>query len=210
MPSSLRILISAFEPFDGRAVNASAAALECLVAEPPPGIEITPVLLPVVGVVAPRRLVAAIRRHRPDAVVALGEAGGNAAIAVERIAVNLRDYPIADNAGKQPRDRPVVKDGPLALSATVPVKKMVDAIRAEGVPAQVSLSAGSYLCNEVMYAMLHGLQHGALHGSDGEPPIPAGFVHVPLLPEQIGASSPRPSMGAETVARALRAALRRL
>lgn len=204
MPSPVRILISAFEPFDGRAVNASAAALECLVAEPPSGIEITPVLLPVVGVVAPRRLVAAIRRHRPDAVVALGEAGGNAAIAIERIAVNLRDYPIADNAGKQVRDRPVVKDGPLALLATLPVKRMVDAIRAVGVPAQVSLSAGAYLCNEVMYAMLHGLAHGGT----GDPPIPAGFVHVPLLPEQIGASSPRSSLSAETVARGLRAAIR--
>ena len=191
------LLVSAFEPFDGRAVNASAAALECLVADPPRGVAIAPLLLPVVGVTAPRRLLSAIRRHRPVAVVALGEAGGNAAIAVERIAINLRDYPIPDNAGKQVRDRPVVKGGPLALQATLPAKAMVAAMRGVGVPAIESLSAGSYLCNEVMYALLHELAET----------LPAGFIHLPLLPEQVGGTAARPSMSAETASRALHAAL---
>jgi pyroglutamyl-peptidase len=146
-------------------------------------------------------LVSTLLRTQPDAVVMLGESGSAASITIERVALNLRDYRIADNEGSTIVDRPVREGGPAAYFATLPVRLLVDACRATGVPAELSLSAGTFLCNEVMYAALDGAAREGLH-------IPIGFIHVPQLPEQaVDAQKSRPTMACETTTRAIRAVL---
>lgn len=196
------LLLTAFEPFNGSAVNPSQRVLETIEKAGLDRFVLHTLVLPVVGGVAPRRVVAAIGRVRPDVVISLGESGRAAAIMVERIAVNLRDYPIADNAGRRVRERPVVRGGPDAIFATVPARAMVAAIERAGVPATPSLSAGSFLCNEVMYAVLH-----ATRGTS----IRAGFIHVPQLPAQVAGAGARgaqaSSMALDATTTGVRAAL---
>ncbi|MDZ4830081.1 MAG: pyroglutamyl-peptidase I [Phycisphaerae bacterium] len=186
--TSLRVLLSGFEPFAGSRINPSCEVLDRLCAAPPSGIAIFPVVLPVVGFDAIKRLLAAMRRTLPDAVVLLGESGLASGIVLERVAINLRDYRIPDNAGVQVRDSPVVRGGPAAYFSTLPVRRLVAACRAAGVPAELSLSAGSFLCNEVMYAALHAT---VTRG----PTVPTGFIHLPQLPEQASSGEKtRPTM----------------
>lgn len=146
-------------------------------------------------------LLQAFRRDRPDAVVCLGESGQATGITFERVAVNLRDYRLPDNAGRQVVDQPVVAQGPAAYFATLPVRTMFEAVRERGIHAELSMSAGTFLCNEVMYAALHWAATEA-------PATLAGFVHVPRLPEQVaGRDGALPSMDAMTTARGVAAAL---
>jgi pyroglutamyl-peptidase len=119
------------------------------------------------------------------------------AISIERVAINLLDYRMADNAGHQAIDEPIVPDGPAAYFVTLPVRAMLEAVHAAGIPAELSLSAGAFLCNQVTYELLHYL---TTHQLD----IPAGFVHLPALPEQVtNASPPMPSMALETMVRGI-------
>lgn len=197
----MRVLLTGFEPFGGSMINPSAEATLLLRRRQIPGIELVVRQLPVVGGVAVREMLDAIRSERPDAVVALGESGQASAITLERLAVNLRDYRIADNAGEQVTDEPVVPGGPAAYFATLPTRAMQAAMHAEGIPAELSMSAGTFLCNEVMYAMLHHIASEGLA-------IKAGFIHVPQLPEQVvAAGRGRASMDRETIARGVAAGL---
>ncbi len=143
-------------------------------------------------------LAAAIEAVRPDAVLAVGEAGGRAGLSVERVAINLDDARIADNAGRQPLDRAVVAGAPDAYFATLPAKAMVAAIRAAGLEGSVSYSAGTFVCNHVFF----GLRHLA---ETRHPAMRCGFVHVPWMPEQAPADAP--AMSSDAVARGLAAAL---
>jgi|GEM_PF-2660901 len=136
---------------------------------------------------------------RPDAVLCVGQYGGANCIRVERVAINLRDARIADNAGKQPTDEPVVAGGPDAYFATIPTREIVDALRERGIPAQLSYSAGTFVCNNLLYC--------ALHESERSNPAPrCGFVHVPYLPEQTKDGN-APSMGLEMMVKALHIAV---
>lgn len=198
----MRILLSGFEPFGGSSVNPSQRIVEAIASRGVAGIEIVPLLLPVVGGVAPRRLRSAMKACGPAAVLCLGESAKASSIVVERIAVNLRDYRLADNRGRVVKESPVVRGAPAAYFATVPVRAIVDSIRKSGVPAELSLSAGTFLCNEVMFALLHATAGSGVRG---------GFIHVPQLPEQCaadGAVSGRPTMALETSVAAIEAALR--
>jgi pyroglutamyl-peptidase len=200
----MRVLLTGFDPFGGSTINPSAEASQLLRGRPIPGIELITHQLPVVGGAATAQVIAAIDSSRPDSLVLLGESGQAAAITIERLAANLRDYRIADNAGGQVTDQPVVPGGPAAYFATLPVKAMQSAIQEEGIPADLSMSAGTFLCNEVMYAALH---HIAVSGL----PIRAGFIHLPQLPEQVvSAGRGRASMDRETIVRGVAAALRTL
>ncbi|MDZ4754128.1 MAG: pyroglutamyl-peptidase I [Phycisphaerae bacterium] len=198
------ILITGFEPFGGSDINPSAEAVHCLKSMRITGAKITTAILPVVSGQASRRLLSAVRRTKPDAVVCLGESGKAACVTIERLAANLCDYRIADNKGITVIDEPVVNDGPAAYFATLPVRAMSMAIRDIGIPAELSMSAGTFLCNEVMYSLLHEtVTRGPL--------VPAGFIHLPPLPAQVVASGrERASMPIETTVMALRAALRAL
>jgi pyroglutamyl-peptidase len=144
-----------------------------------------------------------LRAHRPVLVICVGQAGGRAAVTPERVAINVDDARIPDNAGAQPVDRPVVRGGPAAYFSTLPIKAMVEAIRAAGLPAEVSQTAGTFVCNHVFYGLMH-----ALRRREG---VRGGFIHVPLLPEQAKAGQvclPLEDMTA-AVAVAIETALRR-
>lgn len=145
----------------------------------------------------------AIEKIGPDAVVCVGQAGGRCAVTVERVAVNVDDFSIPDNEGQQPRNLPIVEGGPDADLSTLPIHEMVEAMRGAGVPAAVSNSAGTYVCNHVMYGVAHYLaQH--------RPTAISGFIHIPYLPQQVLDKPDKPSMGLELALRGLTAGLEAL
>ncbi|MGW4388729.1 pyroglutamyl-peptidase I [Streptomyces sp. NPDC004685] len=194
-----RVLITGFEPFGGESVNPSWQAASLVAAEPPAGLTVTAVQLPCVfgeSVAALRR---AVRESGPDLVVCLGQAGGRPGVTVERVAVNVDDARIPDNAGVAPVDEPVVPGGPAAYFSTLPIKACVAAMREAGVPAAVSNTAGTFVCNHVAYGLAHLI-------ATELPGVRGGFVHVPWAPEQVpdGTAAALP---AETVAQGLRALL---
>ncbi|MER3420403.1 MAG: pyroglutamyl-peptidase I [Chloroflexota bacterium] len=196
-----RVLITGFEPFGGATANSSALAAEILAAERPGGAETVSLILPVVRYRCIDLTVAAIERRPPDLVVMLGQGGGRAAITPERVAINLDDFRQPDNAGHHPIEEPIVPGGPAAYFATLPVRAMVREMQAAGVPAAVSNSAGTYVCNHLSYGVLHHLALRRL-------PVRAGLIHLPYLPEQVtGMGAETPSMALETMLRGLRAAI---
>ena len=140
---------------------------------------------------------AAIKEHNPDVVIDVGQAGGRACVTVEKVGINLADARIPDNAGEQPSDEPLQADGPTAYFATIPVKAMVQNVREHGLPCHVSFTAGTYVCNCVMYNVLHLC-------ATKYPNIRAGFIHVPFACEQVvGKASTMASMPLETIAKSL-------
>ena len=195
----MKILVTGFEPFGGEQRNPSAEVVECL----PKRIsdsEIIKLILPVVRGKASSAIQNAVEKFCPDAVLSIGQAGGRTGISVERVAVNLDDYRIPDNEGNQPVEEPVVSGGPDGYFCTVPVKQMVSAIQAAGISAQQSLSAGTFVCNHVMYATLHFL-------AEKYPTIKFGFIHIPYLPEQAADKPGQPSMSLELSAKAIETAI---
>ncbi|WP_300344104.1 pyroglutamyl-peptidase I [Nesterenkonia sp.] len=184
LPAERTILISAFEPFGALDYNPSAdlaallahrAAHQQLLCQREHGpLQLRTVTLPVEFGRAGELLTSAVAEAQPAAVVALGLAAGTDAVRLERIGVNLRDARIPDNAGAQPVDQPIAEDGPAAWFSTLRLKAAHRRIAAAEIPVRLSLSAGTYLCNEVLYTLLHHLQRNG-------PAVPAGFVHVPDL-----------------------------
>jgi pyroglutamyl-peptidase len=193
-----RVLLTGFEPFGGSTVNPSQDAVRLAVAEPLRGVELSAAILPCRFDLVIDALWREVERVDPDVVVCAGEAGGRAEISVERVAVNLDDARAPDNAGAQPVDVPVVAGGPVAYFATLPVRECVATLRASGIPATVSMTAGSFVCNHVFYGLLHRaatLRPGRLRG---------GFIHVPYAPEQLPEGG-QPTMAVTVTATALRA-----
>jgi pyroglutamyl-peptidase len=146
-----------------------------------------------------------VDEHKPHAVISLGEAGGRARISIERAAVNLLDFRMADNAGAQVHDQPVVEGGPAAYFSTLPVRQMYEMLLEKGIPTELSLSAGAFICNQVMYTCLHHIERSGRR-------VPAGFIHLPYLPEQAAAlaragKAAAPSMALETLVAAVRASI---
>lgn len=175
VPMTIDVLLSGFAPFDGAATNESWEAVrEAVPALVARGVDAEAVELPVEFGTASERLEEAVRGLRPRLVVAVGLAAGRTAITPERVAINIRDARIPDNAGASPVDEPVVPGAPVGRFSTLPVKAMVASLAADGVPAAVSQTAGTYVCNDVFYALQHLLATDpALEGIRG------GFVHVP-------------------------------
>lgn len=171
------ILLTGFDAFGGDVVNPSAALARSLEGEIVAGMRIVVEQLPCEFASSTRRLFDALDRWSPRLVLAIGQAGGRADLSFERVAINLIDARIPDNAGAQPIDEAVVPGGPAACFTTLPIKRMVAAVRRIGVPASVSYSAGTFVCNQIFYALQHRLARYSAH-------IPGGFMHVPLLPEQ--------------------------
>lgn len=177
------VLLTGFEPFGGDTRNPSIEVARALEGEVVRGRVVRSVELPCVFGRALPVLDDAIARLRPVLVICLGLAASRTALGVERVAINLDDAPIPDNAGESPRDRPVVDGGPAAYFSTLPVKAIAAAWDEAGLPGEVSLSAGSYLCNHVFY----GLQHRGAQARTGTagagPAWPSGFIHLPLTAE---------------------------
>lgn len=196
-----KILLTGFEPFGGSNVNPSRQVALALKSQIINKCLVVAEILPVDKARAPQMLQASIENHQPAAVICLGEAAHRTAISIERIAINLMDYRIPDNNGNQAIDQPVIEGGPDAYLSTLPVRDIFQNIRAAGIPVELSLSAGAFLCNQVFYFGRH-------YVSRLEKTIPLGFVHLPSLPEQAALnSSPYPTMSLEMDIHAVRVAL---
>ena len=178
-----KLLITGFQPFDGESVNPALEVAKGLQGKTINGYEVIAREIPVVRFEALKAVQAAIEELQPNAVITIGQAGGRPDITVERVGINIDDFRIPDNKGNQPIDEPVVTGGPVAYWATLPIKKMVANIKAQGIPASVSNSAGTYVCNHLLYGLLHYLT------TQGKTAIPAGFIHIPYLPEQMAVRS---------------------
>lgn len=172
------ILLTGFEPFGGSAVNPSLQAVQALNGRRIAGHRVVGAALPTAFGDSVRELAALLAAHRPVLVLATGQAGGRAALSMERVAINVDDARIPDNAGAQPVDVPVVPGGPAAYFSTLPIKAMRAALLAQGIPAEVSQTAGTFVCNHVFYGLMHLLARPRWRGVRG------GFVHVPWLPGQ--------------------------
>ena len=172
----MRILVTAFDAFGGESVNAVEEVLAAL-SDSANGVTLRKLVVPTVFGRAAHAAIQEAERCRPDAILCLGQAASRAAVTPERTAVNVMDARIADNDGAQPVDEPVIPGGPAAYFSTLPVKEMVAAIRSAGIPAELSESAGTFVCNSLMYAMLHYTQAHC-------PNVPCGFMHIPHLDTQ--------------------------
>lgn len=175
------LLLTGFEPFGGASSNPSQDIVRALDGKAVAGHRIAGAVLPCVFGTARRELNALLRRHRPSVVVCLGVAGGRAGVTPERVAINLEDARIPDNAGAQPLDRPVIRGGPVAYWSKLPVKAIVAALERHGIPASVSHSAGTFVCNHVFYALMHALRRRRVR---------AGFIHVPAAVVRPGPRAP--------------------
>ena len=180
------LLLTGFEPFGGEAVNPSWQVAQALDGERIAGVTVQALQLPCVFGAARQALDAALSGSRPVLVLALGQAGGRDGFTVERVAINVDDGRIPDNAGQQPIDTPVVAGGPAAYFATLPIKAVVAGLLQAGWPAAVSQTAGTYVCNHVFYGLMHNLRRRRS--------VRAGFMHLPWLPEQAAALAGQPSL----------------
>jgi pyroglutamyl-peptidase len=185
----MKALVTGFEPFGGDRVNPSFEALERLPARLGT-LDIATRALPVLFERALPALRKAVASTAPDIVLCVGLAGGRPALSLERVAINVDDARIPDNGGDQPIDRPVVPGGPAAYFTTLPIKAAVAALREAGLPAMVSNSAGTFLCNHVFYGLMHEAADARFRG---------GFLHVPYLPSQAAQIAGAPSMALEQI-----------
>lgn len=193
-----RILLTGFEPFGGETVNPSADVVHALHGSTIAGHEVVVLELPCEFERSLVVLDDAIKAHAPTLVLALGQAATRNELCVERVAINLDDARIPDNAGAEPIDAPVVRGGPAAYFSTLPVKAMVAAMREAGVPASVSYSAGTYVCNHVFYWLQHRLAGSGVR---------SGFLHLPLLPVQAARRQGQASMALQIMIDGVRLAL---
>ena len=191
-----KLLITGFDPFGGEAVNPSWEAVRQL-SEEIGSYRLTRLQIPTVFEKAAQTVLDVAAQLNPHVILCIGQAGGRSAVTPEAVAINLREARIADNEGVQPINTPVVPEGPAAYFTTVPVREMVAAIQTAGLPAALSLSAGAFVCNDVLYTLLHHY-----HSTDTR----VGFIHVPYLPQQ--AKENQPSMTLEEITAALEAAIK--
>ena len=194
----MKILVTGFTPFGGETLNPSWEAVRAL-DDSIAGAEIIKCEIPTEFEASITVLKAAIAAHQPGAILCVGQFGGSPSIQVERVAINLRDARIPDNAGFQPHDQPVVGSAPDAFFATIPTRQIADRLRTAGIPAVLSYSAGTYVCNNLLYAALYESSR-----ADRKSAARCGFIHVPYLPNQAAAaSSNAPSMSLELMVQAL-------
>ena len=195
----MKILLTAFTPFDGESINPALEAMK-LLPDKIGNLEVLKLEVPTVFGKSARLVLETIEQEKPDFVLSIGQAGGRAEITPERIAINIDDARIPDNEGNQPVDRPIYLDGENAYFSTLPVKAMVEAIKKEGLPAALSNSAGTYVCNHLLYSVLYYIKINAL-------PIKAGFIHVPYIPEQTLDKKDKPSLPLQDIVKGLKASI---
>ena len=195
----MKVLLTAFEPFGGEAINPAQEAVR-LVKDKIAGADVVKVDVPVVFDKAGEVVYAAMKKENPDVVLCIGQAGGRFGVTPERVAINMQDARIADNDGQQPFDKKCFEDGQNAYFTSLPVKKMVEAIKKVNVPASVSYTAGTYVCNDLMYAVLYHIDK-EFKGVKG------GFMHVPFINEQVLAKPNTPSLSKEDVVKAIEASI---
>ena len=192
------LIITGFDPFGGETVNPAWEAVSRL-PDTVGGYRLTKLQIPTVFAKAAEQVLAAAGADAPDVILCVGQAGGREAVTPERVAINCMDARIPDNAGNQPREKPVIPGGSDGIFSTVPVRKMADAIEEVGIPGKVSNTAGTFVCNDTLYRLLHHYAGTAVR---------VGFIHVPHLPEQAKAGGA--SMPLEDIIRGLSAAIKAL
>ena len=191
----MKIIVTGFDPFGGETINPS---IECVKALPEiEGVELIRLELPTVFKESAKRLNEVINDVKPDAVLSVGQAGGRPGITMERIAINVDDARIPDNISQQPIDETIQTEGEAAYFTTLPIKRIVKAIREAGIPAEVSNSAGTFVCNHIMYQSLFA-------ATKADKPFKAGFMHIPFIPEQ---TKDKPSLPLEESTKALQIAI---
>ena len=196
----MKVLVTGFDPFGGEAVNPAFEAVK-LLPDQIAGAQIIKLEIPTVFTRSAKVVEQAMEEHKPDIVINVGQAGGRSCMTVEKVAINLAEARIPDNDGEQPFDEPLREDGETAYFATVPVKAMVENMRKNGVPAHISYTAGTYVCNSIMYNVLYMCEKRY-------PGIRAGFIHVPYACGQvIDKANTTPSMPLETIAKSLEYAI---
>ena len=193
-----KVLLSGFEPFGGSRLNPSQLLVEALSQSSTDDVELAIIVLPVEFERATELLLAKIKDFNPDIVIAFGQAEGRKAITPEKIAINLDNARMADNSGDQRQNRAIDPHGNDGYFTTLPVEKMIEAITSAGIPAEPSLSAGTFVCNHVFYQLQKALK-------DTE--TKSGFVHVPLVLEQSPEFPGQPTMALEELVRGARAAI---
>jgi len=191
----MKIIVTGFDPFGGETINPS---IECVKALPEiEGVELIRLELPTVFKESAKRLNEVINDVKPDAVLSVGQAGGRPGITMERIAINVDDARIPDNISQQPIDETIQTEGEAAYFTTLPIKRIVKAIREAGISAEVSNSAGTFVCNHIMYQSLFA-------ATKADKPFKAGFMHIPFIPEQ---TTDKPSLPLEESTKALQIAI---
>lgn len=195
----MKILVTGFDPFGGEKNNPAIESVKKLPDEIA-GAKIIKLEIPTVCHQSLKVIDEAIKEHDPDVILSIGQAGGRNDITVERIGINIDDCRIPDNAGQQIIDEPVFKDGPDAYFVNIPIKAMVSKIQEHQIPASVSNSAGTFVCNHVTYGVRHIIE-------TKYPGKRSGFIHIPFLPQQVIDKKNMPSMALETIVEGLTAAI---
>lgn len=191
----MKIIVTGFDPFGGEKINPS---IECVKALPEvEGVELIRLELPTVFKESAKRLNEVINEVKPDAVLSVGQAGGRPGITMERIAINVDDARIPDNISQQPIDETIQTKGVAAYFSTLPIKRIVKAIREAGISVEVSNSAGTFVCNHIMYQALFA-------ATKADKPFKAGFMHIPFIPEQ---TTDKPSLPLEESTKGLQIAI---
>lgn len=194
-----KLLLTGFEPFGGESINPALEAVRS-VKDQIGSLQIIKLQVPVVYREAGRTVREAMEREKPDAVLCIGQAGGRDAVTVERIAVNVMDAASADNAGQVMSDQAIEKDGPAAYFTTMPVREMIKAVQSKSIPCRISNTAGTYVCNSLIYEVLHYAQQNMPH-------VKACFIHVPYIPEQTQDKPAMPSLPLEKIVEAIETAI---
>ncbi|WML48710.1 pyroglutamyl-peptidase I [Neobacillus sp. PS3-34] len=191
-----KILVTGFDPFGGEPVNPALEAVKRLNGKAIEGYEVVTKEIPTVFGKAISRLKESIEEINPDIVICVGQAGGRSTITPERVAINVDDARITDNENNQPIDAEIIPGAPAAYFSTLPVKAMVKIMNDNGIPASVSNTAGTFVCNHIFYGLMN---HLASRGNV----IRGGFIHIPYLPEQIVRNPGHPSMSLELIVKGL-------
>lgn len=197
---AMKILLTGFDPFGIDTVNPALEAVK-LVSGNVAGAQIIKQVVPTAFGKSIDVVYNAMKEHKPDAVLCIGQAGGRFALTPEKVAINFIDARINDNEGCQPFDAQVFEDGPDAYFSTLPIKAMVNEIQACGIPAQISYSAGTFVCNSLMYGVLYHIAHEL-------PSMRGGFMHVPFIPEQVLMRPSTPSMALSDITSGIEAAIK--
>lgn len=195
----MKILLTAFDPFGGDKINPALEAVK-IVPDTIAGAQIVKLEVPTVFGKSIQTVADAMENEKPDVVFCIGQAGGRFDLTPERVAINIEDGRIADNEGYQPVDKKIFEDGEPAYFATLPVKAMVQSIKSAGVPSSVSNTAGTYVCNHLMYGVMYTIDK---KGYD----MRGGFMHVPFIPEQVLDRPNTPYMSLQDIAKGIAAAM---
>ena len=195
----MKILVTGFDPFGGEPINPAIESVKRL-PDNIAGAEIIKLEIPTVRKKSLEKIEKAINEHNPDVILSIGQAGGRFDISIERIGINLDDFRIPDNEGNQIIDEPIFLDGENSYFVKLPVKAMVQNVQKNNIPASVSYTAGTFVCNHVLYGVLYLIEK-KYKGKK------SGFIHIPFLPQQVVDKRNTPSMELNTIVKGLTAAI---